>query len=63
MESIKYFLYLLEKELGVEPIWIILIIILLILSALYPYHLKGKSITKDNKEGNQETKYFEYKDF
>ena len=63
MESIKYFLYLLEKELGVEPFWPILIIILLIISGLYPYHLKGKSVTKDNKEGNKETKYFEYKDF
>ncbi len=63
MESIKYCLYLLETELGVEPFWPILVVFLLILSSMYPYHLKGKSVTKENKEGNQETKYFEYKDF
>lgn len=59
MESIKYFLYLLE----IDPIWPILILILLILSGLYPYRLKGKSVTKKDKDGNEETKYYEYKEF
>ena len=58
MESIKYFLYL----LGVEPFWPILIVLLLGILGLYPYHLKGKAVTKKDKEGNEETKYFEYKD-
>lgn len=59
MESIKYFLYLLE----IDQFWPILIIILTCLSGLYPYKLKGKSITKKDKDGNKETKYFEYRDF
>lgn len=59
MESIKYFLYLLE----VDPFWPILILILLFVSGLYPYKLKGKSITKKDKEGKTETTiYFEYRD-
>ena len=62
MESIKYFLYLLEKELGVEAFWPILLIALIALSGLYPYHLKGKwTITTDEKQ-NKEVKYFEYRD-
>ena len=63
MESIKYFLYFMESELGVEPFWPIFILVLLIISGLYPYHLKGKSVTKENQDGTQETRYFEYKDF
>ena len=59
MEGIKYFLYLLE----IDPFWPILILVLLILSGLYPYRLKGKSVTKKDKNGNEETKYFEYKEF
>lgn len=59
MESIKYFLYLLE----IDPFWPILILILTCLSSLYPYKLKGKSTTKKDKDGNVETTYFEYKDF
>lgn len=58
MESIKYFLYLLD----VEPFWPILIIILLFISGFYPYKLKGKSTTKTDENGNKETKYYEYKD-
>lgn len=59
MESIKYFLYLLE----IDPFWTILILILICLSGLYPYKLKGKFTTKIDKDGNEETKYFEYKNF
>lgn len=59
MESIKYFLYLLE----IEPFWPILILILTCLSGLFPYKLKGKSITKKDKNGNEETTYYEYKNF
>lgn len=57
MESIKYFLCLLE----IDPFWPILILILTCLSGLYPYKLKGKSITKTDEKGNKETTYFEYK--
>lgn len=59
MESIKYFLYL----LGLDPFWPIVIVILLGISGLFPYHLKGKSVTKKDKDGNEETKYFQYKEF
>ena len=47
MESIKYFLCLLE----IDPFWPILILILTCLSGLYPYKLKGKSITKTDEKG------------
>lgn len=57
MASIKEFLYLLE----VEPFWPILILLVLILSALYPYKIRGKSITKKDEDGNEETTYFEYR--
>lgn len=63
MESIKYFLYFMESELGVEPFWPILIIALLAISGLYPYHLKGKLTTKEKENGEKETKYYEYRDF
>lgn len=59
MESIKYFLYL----LGVDPFWPILILFLLGILGLYPYHLKGKSVTRDENGNKKETKYFEYKGF
>ena len=59
MESIKYFLYLLE----IEPFWPILILILLCIYGLYPYRLKGKYVTKKDKDGNEETKFYEYKGF
>lgn len=63
MGSIKYFLYLLKIYLGVNSFWIIIILILYIISKLYPYHLKGKSVTTDENGNKKETKYFEYKDF
>ncbi len=58
MESIKYFLYLLD----VDPFWIVIILILLIIRGFYPYNLKGKSVDAEDKAGNKVTKYFEYKD-
>ena len=58
MESIKYFLYLLD----VDPFWIILLLVLVTVNGMYPYRLKGKSITTEEKDGNKVTKYFEYKD-
>lgn len=58
MKSIKYFLYLLE----IEPFWPILILILTCLSGVFPYKLKGKAITKKDKNNNTETTYYEYKD-
>lgn len=58
MESIKYFLYLLD----VDPFWVVLLLVLLIISEMYPYRLKGKSITTVEKDGNTVTRYFEYKD-
>ena len=58
MESIKNFLYLLD----VDPFWIIIILILLIIRRFYPYNLRGKSIETEDKDGNKVTKYFEYKD-
>ncbi len=58
MESIKYFLYLLDAD----PFWVIIILILLIIRGFYPYNLKGKSINTEDKDGNKVTKYFEYKD-
>lgn len=59
MESIKYFLYLLD----VDVFWPIIIIILLIISGLYPYRLRGKStISKDENE-NVEVKHYEYKEY
>lgn len=58
MESIKYFLYLLD----VEPRWLIIILVLLVIRGFYPYNLRGKSVETKDKKGNKETKYFEYKD-
>lgn len=58
MESIKNFLYLLD----VDPFWIIIILILLIIRGFYPYKLRGKSIETEDKDGNKVIKYFEYKD-
>lgn len=58
MESIKYFLYLLD----VDPFWVILLLVLVTVNRMYPYRLKGKSITTEDKDGNKVTKYFEYKD-
>ena len=49
MESIKYFLYLLD----VDPFWIIIILILLIIRGFYPYNLRGKSINTEDKDGNK----------
>lgn len=59
MEAIKYFLCL----LGVDPFWVVIILILVVLSGLYPYRLKGKLETKKNEDGTEETRYYEYKNF
>ncbi len=59
MEAIRYFLCLLE----VDPLWGIIILILLGVSGLYPYRLKGKSVTEKKEDGTEETKYYEYKNF
>lgn len=59
MESVKYFLYL----LGADPFWVVLILILMGVSGLYPYRLKGKSVTEKQEGQTEETKYYEYKNF
>lgn len=59
MEAIKYFLCL----LGVDPFLAVIILILVGVSGLYPYRLKGKSVTKKKKDGTEETEYYEYKNF
>lgn len=59
MEAIKYFLCLLE----VDPLWGVLILVLIGISGLYPYRLKGKSVIEEKEEGTKVTKYYEYKNF
>ncbi len=58
LESIEYFSYL----LNVEPFWLILIIVLLILlgviKSLYPWELKWKSKASIEKDGSKTTKYY-----
>lgn len=58
MESIKYVLYLLETELGVEPFWPIILFIAIAIRTFFPYQLRGKSETKKDKNGNTITKYY-----
>lgn len=57
MESVKYFLCL----LGIDPFWVVLILVLVGVSSLYPYRLKGKSVTEKKEDGTEEKKYYEYK--
>lgn len=59
MESMKYFLYLLDVDVFLP----IIVIILLIISGLYPYRLRGKSTMSKDKDENIEVKHFEYKEF
>lgn len=59
LEGIRELLYF----LGVDPIWPILIIILLVLQGLYPWRLRGKSIKTKDKNGNTVTKYYQYRDY
>lgn len=58
LESIEYFSYL----LGVEPFWIILLIVLLILlgviKSLYPWMPKWKAKERREKDGSKVTKYY-----
>lgn len=56
MESIKYFLCLLE----VDAFWPILIIALLALKAICPWQIEGKSIQTKDKDGNIVKKYYKY---
>lgn len=58
LKSIEYFSYL----LGVDPLWTILIIVLLLIlgliKSLYPWMPKWKSKETKEKDGSKITKYY-----
>lgn len=58
-ESITELLYF----LGVDPIWPVLIIILLVIQGFYPWQLRWKTKQFKDKDGSIVTKHYQYKDY
>lgn len=54
LESIKYFLCLLE----IEPIWPVILLLALGMKAFFPWKLEGKYEETKDKDGNKVIKYY-----
>lgn len=57
MEVAKYFIELLE----INPVWVIILLLALIVSCMYPWKLTGKIEETEDKDGKKISKIFRFK--